>query len=93
MDVKGTIRRDPTGQDTAYAFTGSVFNVQGYLSVGFTESEFTTARPTAGEVQPATSSPRHARGLSLSKAAESGCLFHAFTGFPPLVGFNVVFSR
>jgi hypothetical protein len=51
MDVKGTIRRDPTGQDTTYAFTGSVFNVQGYLSVGFTESEFTTARPTAGEVQ------------------------------------------
>jgi hypothetical protein len=73
MDVKGTIRRDPTGQDTTYAFTGSVFNVQGYLSVGFTKSEFTTARPTAGEIQ--------------------GCLFHAFTSFPPLVGFNVVFIR
>ncbi len=35
MDVKGTVRRDPIGQDTTYAFTG----------------------------------------------------------FPPLVGFNVVFSR
>jgi len=51
-----------------YAFIGSVFNVQGYLSVGFTESEFTTALPVAGEVE--------------------NCRFHAFTGFPPLVGFK-----
>jgi len=34
-----------------YAFTGSAFNVQGYLSVGFTGSELNTARATAGEVQ------------------------------------------
>jgi len=45
--------------------------VQDCLSVGSTESEFTTVRQTAGEVQ--------------------GCLFHALTGFQPLVGFNVVF--
>jgi hypothetical protein len=57
----------------SYIVTGSGFLVQGYLSVGFTESEFTTTRSTAGEVE--------------------GCLFHAFTGFPPLAEFNVVFIR
>jgi hypothetical protein len=56
-----------------YIVTGSWFNVQGYLSAGFTESEFSTARSTAGEVQ--------------------GCLFHAFTGSQPLVGFNGVVIR
>jgi len=60
-----SLRRAPFGLNSESKTAES-----GYLSVGFTESEFTAARPTAGEVQLAASSLRSERSTELTPKSQ-----------------------